>query len=87
MSDAHPIASNGIRATEWEQPDRALRRAAELLAEATMEIFVHQQNLLFFRRQLAEPQEEGQRLRLIQLLAEEEAKDQNGRQSDKPVGD
>jgi hypothetical protein len=41
-----------------------------------MEIFVHQQNLLFLRKQLAEtPQHEARRLQLLRLLAEEEAKD------------
>jgi hypothetical protein len=87
MSDAHLIATNGIRLTGCAQADRALRCAAELLAEATMEIFVHQQNLLFFRKLLAEPQEEERRLQLVKLLAEEEAKNQNSRQSEKPAGE
>jgi hypothetical protein len=87
MSDAHPIASNGFRLTGCARADRVLRGEAELLAEATMEIFVHQQNLLFFRKLLAEPQDEERRLRLIKLLAEEEAKNQNSRQSDKPAGE
>ena len=39
-----------------------------------MEIFVHQQNLLFCRRQLAETPDEARRLMLLKLLAEEEAK-------------
>ena len=41
-----------------------------------MELFLHQQNLLFFRRQLAEKQSLTCRLQLLKLLAEEEAKDQ-----------
>jgi hypothetical protein len=41
-----------------------------------MEIFVHQQNLLFFRKQLAERPNIVQRLQLLRLLAEEEAKNQ-----------
>ncbi len=40
-----------------------------------MELFVHQQNLLFFRRKLAEKQSLTDRLQLLRLLAEEEAKD------------
>jgi hypothetical protein len=40
-----------------------------------MEIFVHQQNLLFFRKQLAKKQSRTCRLQLVKLLAEEEAKD------------
>ena len=40
-----------------------------------MEQFVHQQNLLFFRKKLAETPHETQRLQLLKLLAEEEAKD------------
>ena len=40
-----------------------------------MEIFVHQQNLLYLRRQLAEVSDEAHRLQLVRLLAEEEAKD------------
>ena len=41
-----------------------------------MEIFIHQQNLLFLRKQLAETPNEARRLVLLRLLAEEEAKDQ-----------
>jgi hypothetical protein len=41
-----------------------------------MEIFVHQQNLLFLRKQLAVVASEAGRLQLLRLLAEEEAKDQ-----------
>ena len=41
-----------------------------------MEIFVHQQNLLFFRKQLAARPNLTQRLQLLRLLAQEEAKDQ-----------
>ena len=41
-----------------------------------MEKFVHQQNLLFLRRQLAETPNKAQRLQLSRLLAEEEEKDQ-----------
>lgn len=40
-----------------------------------MEEFVHRQNLLFFRKQLAETPSEAQRVVLLKLLAEEEAKD------------
>ena len=40
-----------------------------------MELFVHRQNLLFFRKQLAEKQSPSYRLQLLKLLAEEEAKD------------
>ena len=39
-----------------------------------MDIFVHQQNLLFLRRQLAETPDETRRKQLSKLLAEEEAK-------------
>ena len=41
-----------------------------------MEIFVHQQNLLFLRKQLDETPDEARRLQLLKLLAEEEAKNQ-----------
>lgn len=40
-----------------------------------MESFVHQQNLLFFRKKLAETPHGTQRQQLLRLLAEEEAKD------------
>jgi hypothetical protein len=39
-----------------------------------MEIFIHQQNILFFRKQLAAQPSLAQRLQLLRLLAEEEAK-------------
>jgi hypothetical protein len=39
-----------------------------------MEEFIHQQNLLLLRKQLAETQPQAQRLQLLKLLAEEEAK-------------
>ncbi len=77
MSETHLSAVNGSRATEWGQPDRAPRCAAEVIAEKTMEIFVHQRNLMFFRKQLAEPQDDERRRRLTKLLAEEEAKGLN----------
>ena len=38
-----------------------------------MELFVHQQNLLFLRMQLDETPDEARRLMLLRLLAEEEA--------------
>ena len=41
-----------------------------------MEKFVHQQNLVVLRKQLAETPNEAQRLQLSRLLAEEEEKDQ-----------
>ena len=44
--------------------------------EVTMEKFVHQQNLLVLRKQLATTPNEAQRLQLSRLLAEEEEKDQ-----------
>ena len=40
-----------------------------------MEKFVHQQNLLLLRKQLAEAPKESQRLQLSRLLVEEEKKD------------
>jgi hypothetical protein len=39
-----------------------------------MEIFVHQQNLLFLRKELAETPNEARRAFLMRLLAEEQAK-------------
>lgn len=42
-----------------------------------MEQFVHQQNILFFRKRLAETSHEMQRQQILKLLAEEEAKDQH----------
>ena len=41
-----------------------------------MEIFVHQQNLMLLRKQLAMVANEARQLQLLRLLAEEEAKDQ-----------
>jgi hypothetical protein len=41
-----------------------------------MELFIHRQNLLFFQKQLAEKRSLTERLLLLKLLAEEEAKDQ-----------
>jgi hypothetical protein len=41
-----------------------------------MEKFVHQQNLMLLRKQLAVVANEARRLQLLRLLAEEEAKDQ-----------
>ena len=41
-----------------------------------MEKFVHQQNLVFLRKQLAEAPKEARRLQLSRLLEEEEKKDQ-----------
>jgi hypothetical protein len=40
-----------------------------------MEAFIHRQNILFFRKQLAEEPHEARRQTLLKLLAEEEAKD------------
>jgi hypothetical protein len=39
-----------------------------------IETFVHQQNLLHLQRKLAEAPDEKRRLKLLMLLAEEEAK-------------
>ena len=39
-----------------------------------MELFIHQQNLLFYRKQLAETPDETRRRMLLKLLMEEEAK-------------
>ena len=44
--------------------------------EVVMEIFVHQQNLMLLRKQLAMVANEARQLQLLRLLAEEEAKDQ-----------
>jgi hypothetical protein len=41
-----------------------------------MEQFVHQQNLLHYRKMLSEKTNEPQRQQILILLAEEEAKDQ-----------
>ena len=43
-------------------------------AKVAMEIFVHQQNLLFLRKELAETPNEARRAFLMRLLAEEQAK-------------
>jgi len=40
-----------------------------------MEKFIHLQNLALFRKRLAEPHDDRERQILLQLLAEEEAKD------------
>jgi hypothetical protein len=45
-----------------------------LVQETAMEEFVHQQNLLLLRKQLAETPHLARRLQLLKLLAEEEAK-------------
>jgi hypothetical protein len=52
------------------------RRMTALLCswKVAMEEFVHQQNLLLLRRQLAEAPDEARRLWLLRLLAEEKAK-------------
>jgi hypothetical protein len=47
-----------------------------------MEIFIHQQNILFFRKQLAAQPNLAQRLQLLRLLAEEEAKNQQVREEE-----
>lgn len=39
-----------------------------------LQLFVHRQNVLFFRKQLSGELTEPQRLQLLTLLAEEEAK-------------
>ena len=39
-----------------------------------MQLFVHQQNILYFRKLLAEAPAETRRLQLVKLLTEEEAK-------------
>jgi hypothetical protein len=39
-----------------------------------MQLFVHQQNILYFRRLLAEAPPETRRLQLVKLLTEEEGK-------------
>ena len=39
-----------------------------------MQLFIHRQNILFFRKQLAEAPHETRRLQLLKLLMEEEAK-------------
>ena len=39
-----------------------------------MQLFIQQQNILFFRKQLASQPSEPQRQQLLRLLAEEEAK-------------
>jgi len=41
-----------------------------------MQAFIHRQNILFFRKQLAEAPNEARRRLLLKLLAEEEAKGQ-----------
>jgi hypothetical protein len=41
-----------------------------------IEIFIHQQNLLFLRKQLVETPNEARRRVLLRLLAVEKAKDQ-----------
>ena len=46
------------------------------LWKAAMEKFVHQQNLSLLRKQLAESPNEAQRLQVLRLLGEEEARDQ-----------
>lgn len=40
-----------------------------------MEKFIHEENLLLFRKRLAEPCGEAERQVLLKLLAEEEAKE------------
>jgi hypothetical protein len=42
-----------------------------------MQAFIHRQNILFFRKQLADAPHETRRLLLLKLLAEEEAKEQH----------
>ena len=40
-----------------------------------IERFIHRENLALFRKRLAEPHDDAERKVLLQLLAEEEAKD------------
>jgi hypothetical protein len=54
-----------------------LRRESSFHAQsgsAAMEEFIHRENLILFRKRLAEPRTEAQREMLVKLLAEEEAK-------------
>ena len=51
----------------------ATRETSE--SSATMEWFIHQQNLERYRRLLAQPTDEAERRQILKLLAEEEAKD------------
>jgi hypothetical protein len=39
-----------------------------------MEEFIHRENLILFKRRLAEAEDDGQRRVLLKLLADEEAK-------------
>ena len=45
----------------------------------SLDAFVHYENLILFKKQLADPRvDDAQRQQLLRLLAEEEAKDSNG---------
>ena len=44
-------------------------------AALTMDMFIHEQNLLIFRKQLAEMPHETKRCQLLKMLAEEEGKE------------
>jgi len=57
-------------------PELGIRTRQNSAVCMVMELFIHQQNLLFFRKQLAEKINLAKRLMLLRLLAEEEAKDQ-----------
>jgi hypothetical protein len=46
-----------------------------------MEEFVHRENLIIFKRQLAAVKNEAQRQLLLKLLAEEEAKDMSAEET------
>ena len=50
-----------------------------------MEEFVHQQNLLSYRKQLIETSDDSRQRQLLKLLAEEEAKDQEQSPENKAI--
>jgi len=51
------------------------RTAGSAVWSRAMDWFIRQQNIERYRRLLAQPADEEQRLQLLKLLAEEEAKD------------
>ena len=55
---------------------RAIRSFFSKSREKIKERFVHKQNLVFYRKMLAQTQDEAVRRQLLRLLAEEGAKDQ-----------
>ena len=70
----HMSRSNGMRPDLCESWPRVPLYGGFRHRALTMDMFIHEQNLLIFRKQLAETSHETKRCQLIKLLTEEEGK-------------